>query len=158
MLLKDSALSSRSGNAPTAIRTRSLSPRGLVGPGGDEGPRRTSSRRNERASLDIYALLNGNSTWKLPLVARVFGSGRFSGKNSTPYGGGDNVHDFMHAKITVADDHVFTGSYNLSHSGEMNAENVLEIREPELAERLAVWIDQVRARYGPAPVPEVGAS
>jgi phosphatidylserine/phosphatidylglycerophosphate/cardiolipin synthase-like enzyme len=68
------------------------------------------------------------------------------------------VHDFMHAKITVADDHVFTGSYNLSHSGEMNAENVLEIREPELAERLAVWIDQVRARYGPAPVPEVGAS
>ena len=102
--------------------------------------------------------LNGNSTWKLPLVARVFGGGRFSGKDSTPYGDGDNVHDFMHAKVTVADDHVFTGSYNLSHSGEMNAENVLEICDPELAERLAAWIDQVRARYGPAPVPEVGVS
>ncbi len=98
--------------------------------------------------------LNGNSTWKLPLVARVFGGGRFSGKDSTPYGDGDNVHDFMHAKVTVADDHVFAGSYNLSHSGELNAENVLEIRDPELAERLAAWIDEVRARYGPAPVPE----
>jgi hypothetical protein len=30
------------------------------------------------------SVLNGNSTWKLPLVARVFGGGRFSGKNSTP--------------------------------------------------------------------------
>ena len=102
--------------------------------------------------------LNGNSTWKLPLVARVFGGGRFSGKRSTPYGDGDNVHDFMHAKVTVADDHVFTGSYNLSHSGEQNAENVLEIRDRDLAEFLATWIDQVRDRYGPAPVPELVGS
>ena len=97
--------------------------------------------------------LNGNATWKLPLVARVF-AGRFSGKSSTPYGSGEDVHDFMHAKVTVADDHVFAGSYNLSHSGELNAENVLEIRDAELAERLAAWIDEVRGRYGPAPVPE----
>jgi phosphatidylserine/phosphatidylglycerophosphate/cardiolipin synthase-like enzyme len=96
--------------------------------------------------------LNGNSEWKIPLVARVFGA-PFSGKPSTPYGRGDDVHDFMHAKLTVADDLVFTGSYNLSHSGERNAENVLEIRDGELAERLAGWIDQVRARYEPAPVP-----
>jgi phosphatidylserine/phosphatidylglycerophosphate/cardiolipin synthase-like enzyme len=101
--------------------------------------------------------LNGNSTWKLPLVARVFANDRFAGKASTPYGDGDNVHDFMHAKVTVADDHVFAGSYNLSHSGELNAENVLEIRDPELADRLAAWIDEVRSRYGPAPVPEPGA-
>jgi phosphatidylserine/phosphatidylglycerophosphate/cardiolipin synthase-like enzyme len=102
--------------------------------------------------------LNGNSTWKLPLVARVFGGGRFTGKNSTPYGDGDNVHDFMHAKATVADDHVFTGSYNLSHSGEQNAENVVEIRDADLAEFLARWIDQVRDRYGPAPIPELAAA
>jgi phosphatidylserine/phosphatidylglycerophosphate/cardiolipin synthase-like enzyme len=104
------------------------------------------------------SVLNGNSTWKLPLVARVFGGGRFSGKNSTPYGDGDNVHDFMHAKATVADDHVFTGSYNLSHSGEQNAENVVEIRDADLAEFLARWIDQVRDRYGPAPIPELAAA
>ena len=102
--------------------------------------------------------LNGNSTWKLPLVERVLGRAKFSGKDSTPYGDGDNVHDFMHAKVTVADDHVFTGSYNLSHSGELNAENVLEIRDAELADRLAGWIDGVRDRYGPAPVPELDGS
>ena len=33
----------------------------------------------------------------------------------------------MHAKVTVADDTVFVGSFNLSHSGELNAENVLEL-------------------------------
>jgi phosphatidylserine/phosphatidylglycerophosphate/cardiolipin synthase-like enzyme len=96
--------------------------------------------------------LNGNAAWKIPLVSRIFGSASFSAKRSTPYGQG-SVHDFMHAKVTVADDLVFTGSYNLSHSGEMNAENVLEIRDPELADRLASWIDEVRGRYDWAPVP-----
>jgi phosphatidylserine/phosphatidylglycerophosphate/cardiolipin synthase-like enzyme len=97
--------------------------------------------------------LNGNAAWKVPLVARVFGAARFSGKRSTPYGQG-TVHDFMHAKVTVADGLVFAGSYNHSRSGELNAENVLEIRDDELAERIAGWIDDVRALYPPAPLPE----
>ncbi len=97
--------------------------------------------------------LNGNAAWKLPLVSRVFGEARFSGKRSTPYGQG-SVHDFMHAKVTVADDLVFAGSYNLSHSGETNAENVLEIRDAELADRLAGWVDAVRAGYDAAPLPQ----
>ena len=71
---------------------------------------------------------------------------RSRGKRSTPYESG-SVHDFMHAKVTVADDVVFLGSFNLSRSGEMNAENVLEIADPALAERLAAWIDGLRARY-----------
>ena len=50
-------------------------------------------------------------------------------------------------KLTVADDTVFTGSFNLSRSGELNAENVLEVTDPELAERLAEYVDEVRARY-----------
>jgi phosphatidylserine/phosphatidylglycerophosphate/cardiolipin synthase-like enzyme len=53
----------------------------------------------------------------------------------------------MHAKVTVADDIVFLGSFNLSHSGEMNAENVLEIADSSLADRLAAFVDSVRARY-----------
>jgi phosphatidylserine/phosphatidylglycerophosphate/cardiolipin synthase-like enzyme len=53
----------------------------------------------------------------------------------------------MHAKVTVADDISFVGSFNLSHSGELNAENVLEIADPAIAERLAAFIDDVRARY-----------
>jgi len=58
------------------------------------------------------------------------------------------VHDFMHAKVTVADDVVFVGSFNLSRSGEANAENVLEIEDAELADRLAAFVDEIRARYG----------
>jgi phosphatidylserine/phosphatidylglycerophosphate/cardiolipin synthase-like enzyme len=54
----------------------------------------------------------------------------------------------------VADDLVFTGSFNLSHSGEVNAENVLEIRDPGLADRLADFVDDIRARYAAAPLPE----
>ena len=73
--------------------------------------------------------LNGNSEWKMPAIRRIFANGRFTGKNSMPYGQGD-VHDFMHAKVVVADDYLFTGSYNLSHSGEQNAENVLEVEDP----------------------------
>ena len=48
----------------------------------------------------------------------------------------------MHAKVTVADDTVFVGSFNLSRSGETNAENVLEIADAALADRMAAWIDE----------------
>jgi phosphatidylserine/phosphatidylglycerophosphate/cardiolipin synthase-like enzyme len=96
--------------------------------------------------------LNGNAEWKVPLIRRVLGGAPFTGKESTPYGQGD-VHDYMHAKVAVLDDYVFTGSYNMSHSGEVNAENVLEIRDPELAERLGGFVDEVRLRYAQAPLP-----
>jgi phosphatidylserine/phosphatidylglycerophosphate/cardiolipin synthase-like enzyme len=70
----------------------------------------------------------------------------FSAKESTPYAPG-RVHDYMHAKVTVVDDRAFLGSFNLSHSGEQNAENVLEIADASLADTLAAFIDGVRARY-----------
>ena len=53
----------------------------------------------------------------------------------------------MHAKVTVVDDMVFVGSFNLSRSGERNAENVLEIEDSALAEQLAAYVDGVRSRY-----------
>jgi phosphatidylserine/phosphatidylglycerophosphate/cardiolipin synthase-like enzyme len=88
---------------------------------------------------------DGDAAWKLPLLERVL-EAPFSAKPSTPYGAG-SVHDFMHAKVTVVDGIVFTGSHNLSRSGERNAENVLEIEDAELADRLAGYIDEVRKRY-----------
>jgi phosphatidylserine/phosphatidylglycerophosphate/cardiolipin synthase-like enzyme len=91
---------------------------------------------------------DGHRTWKLPLLDRLTSAGRFSAKPSTPYGSG-SVHDFMHAKLTVADDTVFVGSFNLSRSGERNAENMLEIEDPEAADLLAAFVDGVRARYAP---------
>jgi phosphatidylserine/phosphatidylglycerophosphate/cardiolipin synthase-like enzyme len=95
---------------------------------------------------------NGNSEWKYPLLARVVSDGRFTGKRSTPYRP-DALHDYMHAKITVADDTVFVGSFNLSRSGEMNAENVLEVESAELAGRTAAYIDEIRARFPALPAP-----
>jgi phosphatidylserine/phosphatidylglycerophosphate/cardiolipin synthase-like enzyme len=89
---------------------------------------------------------NGNASWKEPLLRTVLTRAPFSGKHSTPYDP-RAVHDYMHAKVTVADDTVFLGSFNLSHSGELNAENVLEIADPALADRLAAYIDGVRNRY-----------
>jgi phosphatidylserine/phosphatidylglycerophosphate/cardiolipin synthase-like enzyme len=90
--------------------------------------------------------VNGNASWKLPLLERVLAA-PFSAKPSTPWEPEGSVHDFMHAKLTVADDTVFTGSFNLSRSGELNAENVLEVTDAALAERLAAYVDEVRARY-----------
>jgi phosphatidylserine/phosphatidylglycerophosphate/cardiolipin synthase-like enzyme len=88
--------------------------------------------------------------------ARALGAG-LDRKVSTPYAPGA-VHDSMHAKVTVADDVVFVGSFNLSRSGEENAENVVEIVEPGLAERLAAFVDAVRPRYPRVEVPDYAAS
>jgi phosphatidylserine/phosphatidylglycerophosphate/cardiolipin synthase-like enzyme len=76
----------------------------------------------------------------------------FTGKHSTPYAPG-SVHDYMHAKVSVCDDTVFLGSFNLSHSGETNAENVLEIADAAIADRMAAFIDEARARYPPVELP-----
>jgi phosphatidylserine/phosphatidylglycerophosphate/cardiolipin synthase-like enzyme len=100
---------------------------------------------------------NENSAWKGPLLARVLSGLPWSGKVSTPYAPGA-VHDYMHAKVTVADDVVFIGSFNLSRSGEENAENVLEIADAGLAERMAAFVDGVRGRYPTIAVPAYAAS
>jgi phosphatidylserine/phosphatidylglycerophosphate/cardiolipin synthase-like enzyme len=100
---------------------------------------------------------NGHSAWKGPLLARILSRLPWTGKVSTPYAPGA-VHDYMHAKVTVADDVVFVGSFNLSRSGEENAENVLEIVDAALAERMAGFIDAVRARYPAVRPPAYAAS
>jgi len=89
---------------------------------------------------------NGIATWKIPALRAAITRAPFSGKRSTPYAPG-SVHDYMHAKVTVTDDTVFAGSFNLSHSGELNAENVLEIADADLAERMAAFVDEIRSRY-----------
>ena len=35
----------------------------------------------------------------------------------------------------------------------MNAENVIEVRDPELADRMAAFVEEVRDRYERMPVP-----
>jgi len=91
---------------------------------------------------------NGNAALKVPLLHASLTRAPFSGKHTTPYRPG-SVHDYMHAKVTVADDTVFVGSFNLSHSGELNAENVLELTDAALANQLAAFVDAIRAKYPP---------
>ncbi len=101
---------------------------------------------------------NGVSAWKIPLLETVLAGAPWAGKPSTRWSP-TTVHDFMHAKVVVADDVAFVGSFNLSRSGERNAENVLEIADGEIAGTLAAFIDAIRARYPAATPPySIGGS
>ena len=92
------------------------------------------------------AAAGSSAQWKAEVLVRLLHRHGFAGKRSAPWAS-DQPHDFLHAKVVVCDDTVFAGSYNHSHSGEQNAENVLEIEDAALAERLAGWIDGLRGRY-----------
>ena len=96
---------------------------------------------------------NRASAWKLPLLHAIVEKAGFSGKPSTPWSP-DGVQDFMHAKVVVCDDVCFVGSFNFSRSGEQNAENVLEIRDPATADALARYVEEVAARYPRATLPD----
>jgi phosphatidylserine/phosphatidylglycerophosphate/cardiolipin synthase-like enzyme len=87
--------------------------------------------------------------WKMEAVHRVVEEGRLAGKRSRPYRP-DDIHNFMHNKTLVVDDTVVTGSYNLSHSAESNAENMLAIDSPALAERVVAYVRHLTERYGGA--------
>jgi phosphatidylserine/phosphatidylglycerophosphate/cardiolipin synthase-like enzyme len=91
------------------------------------------------------------AAWKIAAFHSITAAARFGAKRSTPYAVG-TVHDFMHAKILVADDYVYAGSFNLSHSGESNAENVIQIESQAIADVCTAYIDRVAARYGGAPL------
>ena len=95
---------------------------------------------------------NGVSAWKIPLLQTILTNASFSAKRSTPWSP-DGVQDFMHAKVVVADDVSFVGSFNFSRSGERNAENVVELRDAGLADRLAAYVDEVCERYPRASGP-----
>lgn len=51
------------------------------------------------------------------------------------------------AEVVVCDDVTLTGSYNCSHSGEQNAENIIELRSDAFADRAAAFVDDVFERY-----------
>ncbi len=71
-------------------------------------------------------------------------------KNSLPFDRNKphQPHNFMHNKLVIADDVVVTGSFNLSNHAMGNAENVLLIRDADLASRYEAYIQQIMARYG----------
>jgi phosphatidylserine/phosphatidylglycerophosphate/cardiolipin synthase-like enzyme len=84
--------------------------------------------------------------WKIGAFRAIVAQSQLVGKQSTPYTP-DSRHDFMHNKALVVDDTVITGSYNFSHSAELNAENILLIESPPLAETYSHYIDHLMLKY-----------
>ncbi len=71
-------------------------------------------------------------------------------KNSLPFDRNKphQPHNFMHNKLVIADDVVVTGSFNLSNHAMGNAENVLLIRDADIASKYEAYVLQLIAKYG----------
>jgi phosphatidylserine/phosphatidylglycerophosphate/cardiolipin synthase-like enzyme len=89
---------------------------------------------------------NPHVTWKVEAIQRLLREAEMIGKHSLPYRPGHS-HNFMHNKLLVVDDVVITGSYNLSHSAQANAENMLAIDSPELAADAITYTEMLRNRF-----------
>ena len=87
-----------------------------------------------------------SNRWKIPALQQIVSRAGLVGKNSTPYTP-TSKHDYMHNKVLVIDDTVITGSYNFSRSAEFNAENILFIDSPPLAETYSHYIDHLIGKY-----------
>ena len=77
-------------------------------------------------------------------------AGHLVRKNSLPYDRNkpSQPHNFMHNKLVIADDVVVTGSFNLSNHAMGNAENVLLIRDADVASKYEAYVLQLMAKYG----------
>ena len=93
-----------------------------------------------------------SNRWKIGALQEIIARAGLVGKNSTPYTP-TGRHDFMHNKVLVIDDTVITGSYNFSRSAQFNAENILFIESPPLAEAYSAYIDHLKQKYGPPAAP-----
>ena len=87
-----------------------------------------------------------HNQWKIGAVQNIVEEANLTGKDSIPYSP-DSPHDFMHNKVLVVDDTVITGSYNFSHSAELNAENIVMIDSRPLADQYSRYIDHLMAKY-----------
>lgn len=90
-----------------------------------------------------------HNQWKIGAVQNIVEEANLTGKDSRPYAP-DTPHDFMHNKVLVVDDTVITGSYNFSHSAELNAENILMIESRPLADQYSAYIDHLLKKYAAA--------
>ena len=59
----------------------------------------------------------------------------------------------MHNKVMVLDDVTITGSYNFSRHAQQNAENVVLIQSPALAETYRDYIQGLITKFSAQPKP-----
>jgi phosphatidylserine/phosphatidylglycerophosphate/cardiolipin synthase-like enzyme len=118
--------------------------RGLL----DAGRVKVDGIHDRTQQEDVYRDWNNvpSNRWKVPALQDIVARAHLVGKKSTPYTP-TGRHDFMHNKVLVIDDTVITGSYNFSRSAQFNAENILFIESPALAERYSGYIDHLIAKY-----------
>ena len=88
-----------------------------------------------------------SNRWKIGALQELVARAGLVGKDSTPYTP-TSRHDFMHNKVLVIDDTVVAGSYNFSRSAQLNAENILFLESPALAETFSTYIDHLKTKYG----------
>ncbi len=87
-----------------------------------------------------------SNRWKIGALQELVARAGLVGKDSTP-NTPTSRHDFMHNKVLVIDDTVVTGSYNFSRSAQFNAENILFLESPALAETFSNYIDHLKTKY-----------
>ena len=113
--------------------------RGIALDGLYDGPQMDQVERQWRAADVGFDKIN---TWQK--VAH-----RLARKNSIPFDmhKPQQPHNFMHNKLVLADDTVITGSFNLSNHAMGNAENVLMIKDPKLAQQYRTYLASLIAIY-----------
>jgi phosphatidylserine/phosphatidylglycerophosphate/cardiolipin synthase-like enzyme len=84
--------------------------------------------------------------WKIEAIESLMRRAEMVGKQSVPYHPGRS-HNFMHNKMLIIDDTVVVGSYNLSHAAQSNAENMVAIESPALAERAIEYVHELRNSF-----------
>jgi len=102
--------------------------------------------RTQMAEVYLQWQVVPSNRWKIGALHEIIERAALVGKDSTPYSP-TGRHDFMHNKVMVIDDTVITGSYNFSRSAQFNAENILFLDSPALAETYSTYIDHLKAKY-----------
>src|SRR4029077_7791126 len=95
--------------------------------------------RTQMAEVYLQWQTVPSNRWKIGALHEIIDRAGLVGKDSTPYTP-TGRHDFMHNKVMVIDDTVITGSYNFSRSAQFNAENILFLDSPALAETYSAYI------------------
>jgi phosphatidylserine/phosphatidylglycerophosphate/cardiolipin synthase-like enzyme len=93
-----------------------------------------------KAKLDAFSSSEKLAMWE-KLKPHLVAKKSITFKDNLP-------HNFMHDKVAVADDTVVTGSFNFSNNAMKNAENILVIRNQDLADQYVAYIKGLLDRYG----------
>lgn len=113
--------------------------RGLPLAGLYDGPQMDQVERQWKAA---HVGADKVNTWQ-KIASRLVRKNSIPYDRSKPY----QPHNFMHNKLVIADNAVVTGSFNLSNHAMGNAENVVLMRDAEIASIYEVYIRQLIAAH-----------